>query len=582
MFRIIKRIMDWTGDKKKRLYIGFIFSVLNAMCHAFPIMATAYALNWILEDMAGNFTLTQSHIFFVLAIIIASILLRWLFSYIQARLQESVAYEVSEGERLKIGETLKRVPLGFFKKTRTGDITTAMTTELSFFEMHAMSMIDIIGSSYLFLLLVIIGFFTINPLLGAITLTSLGLSTFGLHLIQQVSRKNAPMRQDGIASIADASLEFIRGMAVVKSYNQEGSAVKSFANACAKTRSVNIKLEEEYAIPDAVHRIGLYLGACGILCAVSLLATGGDVSISMWIMLALFSFTMFNSVEAVNNSVLVLEILDVSMNNLDKVAKAKFIDEDGKDIELENYDIEFKNVQFSYDTREVIKDVSFTIPQNSTLAIVGASGSGKTTLCNLLARFYDVDSGSISLGGHDIREMTCMGLLKNITMVFQNVYMFHDTIENNIKFGKPDATMDEVIAVAKKACCHDFIMELPNAYQTLVGEGGGTLSGGEKQRVSIARAMLKDAPIVILDEATASVDPENEHLIQSAISELTHGKTIITIAHRLATIENADHIIVMDDGKIAEQGLHAELLAHNGIYKKFISIREAAEGWQIK
>ena len=238
-------------------------------------------------------------------------------------------------------------------------------------------------------------------------------------------------------------------------------------------------------------------------------------------------------------------------------------------------------MDFGYDSRQVLRDVSFTIPEKTSTAIVGPSGSGKTTICSLLARFYDPQKGSISIGGHNLKELTCDSLLSNISMVFQNVYLFNDTIRANLCFGKPDATEAEMIAAAKKARCHDFIMALPNGYDTVVGEGGGTLSGGEKQRISIARAMLKDAPIIILDEATASIDPENEHLIQSALSELTRGKTIITIAHRLATIQNADQILVVEDGRIAERGTHEELMRQNGVYRRFIEIRERAEGWRI-
>ena len=269
------------------------------------------------------------------------------------------------------------------------------------------------------------------------------------------------------------------------------------------------------------------------------------------------------------------------MDQLDALKESSFIDENGKNIPLSHCDIEFKNVDFGYDSRQVLKNVSFSIPEKTSTAIVGPSGSGKTTICSLLARFYDPNSGSITVGGHDLREMTCDSLLSNISMVFQNVYLFNDTIRANICFGKPDATEEEMIAAAKKARCHDFISALPQGYDTVIGEGGGTLSGGEKQRISIARAILKNAPIIILDEATASIDPENEHLIQSAISELTKGKTIITIAHRLATIEHADQILVVEDGRIAEKGTHSELISQDGIYRRFIQIREQAEGWHI-
>jgi ATP-binding cassette subfamily B protein len=239
-------------------------------------------------------------------------------------------------------------------------------------------------------------------------------------------------------------------------------------------------------------------------------------------------------------------------------------------------------VNFSYDKkRQIIKDVSFILPEGSTTAIVGPSGSGKTTICNLIARFYDVSSGSISLGGHDLTEYTCDSLLANISMVFQNVYLFNDTIRANICFGRDNVTEEEMIEAAKKARCHDFIMELPDGYDTVIGEGGGTLSGGQKQRISIARAILKDAPIIILDESTASIDPENEHLIQGAITELSKGKTVIIIAHRLATIESVDQILVVDNGRLIETGTHAELLSRGGKYSEFVKIRQKAENWQM-
>ena len=230
----------------------------------------------------------------------------------------------------------------------------------------------------------------------------------------------------------------------------------------------------------------------------------------------------------------------------------------------------------------MLQDVSLRIPDKTTTAIVGPSGSGKTTLCNLIARFWDVNGGRVSIGGHDVKDYTLDSLMANISMVFQNVYLFNDTIENNIKFGKPNATHDEVVAAAKKACCDDFIDALPDGYNTVVGEGGATLSGGEKQRLSIARAMLKDAPIVIFDEATANVDPENEDRLQAAIEALTRDKTIIMIAHRLKTVRHADQIVVLDGGRIVQRGTHDELLAQKGIYSDLVGMREKAIGWKLE
>ena len=302
----------------------------------------------------------------------------------------------------------------------------------------------------------------------------------------------------------------------------------------------------------------------------------------MMLMFVFYSFSIFASLEPVSDSAHVLAVIDAAMDQLEALKEGNFIDRDGKDIRMEHYDIAFEHVDFSYEQgRQILKDVTFTIPEKTTTAIVGPSGSGKSTICSLIARFYDVSSGSIRMGGHDVREFTCDSLLTNISMVFQNVYLFHDTIRNNICFGKPGVTEEEMIDAAKKACCHEFVMELPDGYDSVIGEGGGTLSGGQKQRISIARAILKDAPVIILDEATASVDPENEHLIQEAISQLTRGKTIITIAHRLAIIEQADQILVVDNGRIVQQGTHQELIARPGKYLDFMKVREQAEGWQI-
>ena len=305
------------------------------------------------------------------------------------------------------------------------------------------------------------------------------------------------------------------------------------------------------------------------------------MAFSVALMFIFYSFSIFASLEPISDSAHTLSVINDAMDQLDALREGQLIDADGRDIPLKHYDIAFEHVSFGYDSRRVLKDVSFSIPEGSSAAIVGPSGSGKTTICSLLARFYDPQGGSVSIGGHDLKEMTCDSLLANISMVFQNVYLFNDTVRANICFGRPDATEAEMIAAAKKARCHDFIMALPGGYDTVLGEGGGTLSGGERQRISIARALLKDAPIVILDEATASIDPENEHLIQAALSELTRGKTIVTIAHRLATVRNADQILVIDDGRVAERGTHDELMQQDGVYRRFIEIRERAEGWRI-
>ena len=295
----------------------------------------------------------------------------------------------------------------------------------------------------------------------------------------------------------------------------------------------------------------------------------------------IMSFMAFASAENLSSAFHVLHVIDHTLDKLDRLTGADFIDEDGKDLTSASHTIAFEDVSFAYDRRLVLQNVTCTFPENSFTAIVGPSGSGKTTMCSLIARFYDVDKGRITLGGEDLRKYTCDSILKQLSIVFQEVYLFHDTILDNIRFGKPDASMEEVVEAAKKARCHEFIMQLPDGYQTIVGEGGSTLSGGEKQRISIARAILKDAPIIILDEATSSVDPENEHLIQSAIRELVRGKTVIAIAHRLPTIEQADQILVLDRGRIVQAGTHQQLSRQEGIYREFVKIRERSEQWSF-
>ena len=299
------------------------------------------------------------------------------------------------------------------------------------------------------------------------------------------------------------------------------------------------------------------------------------------ILMIISSFIIYGQLESAGNYSALLRIMDNSVDKVKKIFDTPVIDVDGENIIPENYNISFENVEFSYENKKVINDVSFEIPEKTTTAIVGPSGGGKTTICNLMARFFDVDNGKVTIGGRDVREYKLDSLLENISMVFQDVYLFQDTIANNIKFGSNNATREDIINAAKKASCHDFIMSLPDGYDTVIGEGGASISGGEKQRISIARAMLKDAPIIILDEATANVDPENEKQLQEAIDELTRNKTIIMIAHRLKTVRKADQILVVENGKIVQRGNHSELIKKYGIYKRFIDVRKEAVGWTL-
>lgn len=582
MFKTMKRIIRWAGRYKKRLYLGSVCSFFSSLATAIPTMVAAYALDKAIQAYWTNTAIEPALIWQTLWIIVGSIALNFLLSYLRAVLQESIGTEVAAGQRIHLGDVLKRVPLGYFSQNSVGDILAGVTTELSVLELQGMKMVDAVINGYAKFIAIVLCLIFFSPVAAAISVIGVVLSALALHGISRHSEKTATTAHEAVENMSGAAIEYIRGLSIVKSFGQEGASTQSFRSANKALKDIRIGIEKGFTPFNCLHLFALKLASMGIVFICAWQAAQGQMSMTFFLMFVLFSFVMFCSVENINDAAHLLGVIDSAMDKLEALENAEYIDQDGTDIKPTSYDIEFKDVSFGYDDRMVLHDLNFTIPQNATTAIVGPSGGGKTTLCNLIARFYDVNSGTITLGGTDIRAFTCDSLLRNISMVFQNVYLFRDTIKNNIKFGRPDAADEQIIAAAKAARCHDFIMALPDGYDTVIGEGGSSLSGGEKQRISIARAMLKDAPIVILDEATASIDPENEHLIQEAISALTHGKTIVTIAHRLATIENADQILVIDGGTVAQRGTHKELLEQEGTYKTFIKIREQAEGWRIK
>ena len=577
MFKTVKRIVDWSGPCKKRMYLGFLCSFLAAWCAAGPVMLAAWALDQMISGTAAS-----ALPWLCLGGTAILVLLRFFFSYWKNRLQESIGAERAADERLKLGDILKRVSLGYFAKNNVGDILAGLTTELSTLELQGPKMVDAVVNGYIQVLAILLCVAAFCPPAALAALAGVLLSGAALHGIGRQSARTAPVGHKAQEDLSGASVEFVRGLAVVKSFGGEGAAQSRFREACKDNKDIRIKNEFGFVPWNCLHLFFLKGASVALVAVAGYQLLHGDLSPFIFLMLALFSFTIFAGVEAVNDAAHILSVIDSVMARLDGLKEAAFLDENGRDVAVETSDIHFDHVSFGYGDREVLHDLTFTIPQGRTTAIVGPSGSGKSTICSLIARFYDVDGGAVTLGGRDLREFTNDSLLKNISMVFQNVYLFHDTLRNNIKFGKPDATDEEMMAAAKAARCHEFITALPQGYDTVVGEGGSTLSGGEKQRVSIARAMLKNARVILLDEATASVDPENERDIQRAISALVEGKTIVTIAHRLSTVERADQILVISEGRLVQQGTHKELLAREGVYKSFIGLREKAEHWSLQ
>ena len=581
MFKTTVRILNWSRKYSTRIKKGFILSFLNSVFIAMPIMLSIYVFNLVLGNYYGSTTYGNKEIAIVTTIMIGLVLGRYITAYFKSVNQDSIGYEMSADERVQIGDILKRVPLGFFKENNPGELTTAVTTDLSFFENYSMKMIDIVINGYIMALVMIISISFLSWELGVVAVSGVVLSYFCLLLLRKHSEKNSFFYLNAQSRLVESTMELIIGLPIVKVFNKGDISLKNFNAAILSSKKVNLRIEKEYTPCNCLHLFSLKLASMCIVIIAGMMAINNKIDISIMIAIFIFSFIMFSSVENINSATHVLEILDKTLDNLDKIKNADFLDDNGKDMELSSHNIVFDKVRFAYDKIPIIKDVSFEIKENTVTAIIGPSGSGKTTICNLISRFYDVSGGSIKIGNVNIKDLTLSSLLSNISTVFQKVYLFNDTIENNIKFGNPNVSKEEIINAAKKSHCHEFIMNLPSGYETIVGEGGDFLSGGEKQRISIARAMLKDAPIIILDEATSSIDPENEYLIQRAISNLSKGKTVIIIAHRIVTIEEADQIIVLKEGEIAQIGKHTELMSQDGLYRDYMRIRGKTEDWKI-
>lgn len=572
MLKTIKRILDLCGSYKSRLIAGIVCSLIYSVCTACSIFA-------ILNILLNIRELTNDHIRNSIWILLVSIVGKCIMKYLISIYMSANGYNVFCEKRMEIGDRMKRAPMGFFSEQNLGMINTALssaTTELENFSMVAVE--NMVGGIIQAVCVMIVLLF-FNWKVALLSLIGLLLSSVTLKLIKIRTTKQAPRREASREIMVTKVLEYIRGISVIRSFGRQPD--DEIHQVLEETKNANITMEKQ-----VMSVVNLYKGILEVFSGLIIgysawLMLIGQLTFPIGVMFLVSSFMIYGQMETMGNGAFLLRVLDSSLNRMEKVMNIPVMDEGAKKIEPANCDIELKNVSFGYDSRPIIKKVSLKIPQGTSTAIVGYSGSGKTTLCNLITRFWDVDSGEVLFGGHNVKEYACDDLLSNISMVFQNVYLFHDTIANNIKFGKPDATREEVKIAAKKACCYDFIMKLPHGFDTIIGEGGSTLSGGERQRISIARAILKDAPVIILDEATSSVDPENEHELLKAIEELTKGKTLISIAHRMTTVRKADQIIVLSDGEIVQQGTHKELIAQEGIYKNFLTIRTQSVGWQI-
>ena len=576
MFKYLLKFIKFAGKQRKHMIIALVFGLLQSIFTAFSLLATAYALQNMIEGTA-----TMSTVWSAFGIVGGGVLLAAVCNYFSTQFLTYAGYTIAANARIRIADKLKYAPMGYFNEHNLGQIANTATNTAESLQ-DTLTRCLLLTTKGLFMALVItISLLVFDWRIGLVAAAGFVLFLIINHFLHKAGEKNSDRKTVSGDKAVEAVLEYVQGIAVIKSYNLTGKANKKVTSAIKEDRDVNYALEKNYIPFMALQGVAVKLAGVAIIAVSVWLYTQLSMPLFTALVACIASFMVFNDLDSGGNMSALLRIAANSIDKIEAAMNLPVMDINGKEITPVKTDIDVKNVDFSYDKRKIIDGVTVDIPARSSLAIVGGSGSGKTTLCNLILRFWDVDKGSISLGGHDVREYKLDSLLKNYSMVFQNVYLFNDTIANNIRFGKPDASMEEVIEAAKKACCHDFISALPDGYDTVIGEGGASISGGEKQRISIARAIIKDSPVIILDEATANVDPENEWMLQNAIQELTKSKTVIMIAHRLKTVRHADKIIVLDGGKIVEEGTHKELLAKQGKYAEFIAMREKSVGWKL-
>ena len=577
MLNILKKFFDFcTAEDRRKFYQSIYLGIIKSFIIALRIPAIGLVVMGLIEK-----NLSMQTFWLALAIMLVSTVLNVWITLKITMLQTEAGYHTCAQKRIEIAEHMRYLPMGYFNQNSLGKITSVTTNTLEGLSDVATRVVMMTVQGFLTTGLITVLVFLYDWRVGLVLLVGLVLFLLPNTLMRwQVSKVSDDKYQADMDLVA-VVLEYSQGIAEVKNYNLVNRSAKKLFKAIEGKSQLDTKMtlvtSPYIALQGIVTKLtGLFMGLFSIYFYLN-----GSMELLVTIMMIVSGFMIYENLDGVGSFSSLLRIVDLSVDMVNQVLAIQPMDISGQDIDPKSSRIELRDVSFSYGNKKIIDRVSLAIPEKTTTALVGPSGSGKTTLCNLIARFWDVDQGSISLDGHDVREYSYDSLIRNFSFVFQSVYLFEDTIANNIRFGKPEASQEEVIEAAKKAACHDFILSLPDGYNTKIGEGGASLSGGERQRISIARAIIKDAPIIILDEATANVDPENEEALMQAIQALTRDKTIIMIAHRLKTVEHADQILVLDQGRIVEQGKHQDLLAKQGIYSKFIQERKTAASWRI-
>ncbi len=576
MFEALKSVWNFSEKSQASLVKILILSFIEGIFVMLKMIAIILAVNAMF-----NSNLMDNYIYKVMILGIVCIIGVFGLGYFTQLGSVSVGFEMAKDKRLYFGSLFKKLYLGFFSKNSVGNINSTLTTSISTVEQVApIILIHVIGG-ILSAISIVLGFAYYEMRVSVVIFAGILTYLFVVNYQMKISRSEAPKRQLAQTKLTESAIEFIQGISVIKAFGmgeKDERVKKDIDGSCVN----NINLSEK-SIPSSICAgLTIQLFEIMIISYAFFMWNSGEISPQKAINLLIMSFVIFQSVSQAGSILSMIGLLDSSLKDISSMENAEEIKVLSPIQNIKSNEIEFKNVSFSYGKGEVLKGISVALKPNTLTAIIGPSGSGKTTFCKLIPRFYDVSEGEILIGGAKITNISTEELMKNISMVFQNVYLFEDTIMNNIRLAKPNASDEDVISAAKKARCHDFIKSLQKGYETKIGEAGSTLSGGEKQRIAIARAILKDAPVVILDEFTSALDVENERHILQAIDNLVQNKTVIMIAHRLETVRKADNIIVLDKGEIAQEGTHNELITQDGIYKSFISIRERANKWSFK
>ena len=575
MLKIMHRLINMTGKYKTRIRASYITAFLKGIMLKAPLILCFICICLFMQQKMDS----NKCLYMGIAVLV-SVILEAVFEHVSNVLQSAAGYMVFADMRLKLGDHLRKLPMGYFTEGNIGKISSVLATDMVFIEENCMGVLSELVSFMISQGLMCVMMFVMDIRLGILACLIVAVFIIIGNLMLKTTQKHSDIKQECSESLTEEVLDFAEGIAIIKSYNMLGERSKKLSDEFAKSCKESIDFEIAYGPWARALYLAFGIGTALVLAVCAYLYNTGVISDEYMVGMALFLFDMFVAIKSYYGQMARLTVTEASLNRIEEVFEAEELKDEGrKTLDAAIVDssdiaeIEYDGVSFGYTDKEVLKNVSFSIKRGEMTALVGPSGGGKSTIASLLARFWDIKKGRILVRGEDIREVSLGSLMDQLSMVFQRVYLFQDTVYNNIAISRPEATKEEVYEAARKARCYDFIMQLPDGFDTVIGEGGASLSGGEKQRISIARCILKDSPIVILDEATASVDADNERAIQEAISELCRNKTLLVIAHRLKTIRDADQILVVSGGEITERGNHASLMEENGTYARMVSMQ---------